>query len=73
MVTNQKTQARRPRLTRRCVARFLIENQQKPAYVSMQVGKDGWHGVTAFPTNERYLKRPQTRGGVLAWRRTEAE
>ncbi len=57
------------RLTRRYVARFQIEGETRQAVVVMQVGKDGWQGVSAFPTTASYLDKEQVRGGVLGWRR----
>ena len=37
------------------------------------VGAAGWYGVSAYPTNERYMRQKQMRGGILAWRRNEEE
>ena len=69
VATNQEKTKGRWRLTRRYIARFQVEGSDVPALISMQVGRDGWEGVTAFPTKGNYLQRPQVRGGVLAWRR----
>ena len=67
--TSQERTTFRWRLTRRYVASYEIEGRTRQAVVAMQVGKDGWNGVTAFPAAPNYIEKEQVRGGVLAWRR----
>ena len=73
VATNRARTKFRWRLTRRFVARFRIEGEERHAFAAMQVGKHGWQGVTAFPTEAKYFEKEQVRGGVLAWRRADAE
>lgn len=58
------------RLRRRYIARYEVAGRPAPVMVVMDVGKDGWTGVTAFrPTREEYLMRH--RAGTLAYRRKD--
>ena len=60
----------RYRLTRRYVARFNVEREERAVVAVMEVSKEGWRGVTAFPSKDPgYADAEQVRGGVLAWRR----
>lgn len=70
VATNPQKTRWRWRLTRRYVAQFLIGGEKRHAFASMQVGRDGWYGVTAYPVNDRYIDKEQVRGGILGWRRT---
>jgi hypothetical protein len=57
------------RLRRRYIARFTIEGADAPMLAVMDVGKDGWKGVTGFRAErDEYLDN--VRGGVLAYRRS---
>lgn len=70
-ITPDKTRWRW-RLTRRYLARFEVDGESKPLLLVLQVGKDGWYGISAFVArNDAYLEKEQVRGGVLAWRRDE--
>lgn len=61
---------RRWRLTRRYVARFEVGGKTRTALAVMQVGKEGWQGVTGFTAKElNYADSPGVRAGVLAYRR----
>lgn len=60
----------RGRLTRRYVARFTIDGHTKPVVIVMDIGADGWKGVTAITGRAAsYATSPSVRGGVLAYRR----
>lgn len=60
--------SRQSRLRRRYLARFAVEGRSAPVIVVMDIGKDGWQGVTAFrPQLDSNLKN--ARVGVLAFRR----
>lgn len=56
------------RLRRRYVARFLVGTKRKRMVVVLDVGKDGWAGVSGFPA-ERDTYLDTIRGGTLAYRR----
>ena len=73
VATNRARTKFRWRLTRRFVARFRIEGEERHAFASMRVARDGWQGATAFPANAGYFEKEQTRGGILAWRRADGE
>lgn len=61
---------REGRITRRYVARFLVEGKVRAMVVAVEIGPEGWRGVTAFPPKQAaYPEREQVRGGVLAYRR----
>jgi hypothetical protein len=56
------------RLRRRYFARFQVDGQAAPMVLVMDVGRDGWKGVTGFRADkDSYIERQ--RGGVLAYRR----
>jgi SPP1 gp7 family putative phage head morphogenesis protein len=57
-----------PRLLRKLMARFQIGDRAEPVIVFLEVGKDGWYGVTCYsPRSRTYLDR--RRFGTLVWRR----
>jgi SPP1 gp7 family putative phage head morphogenesis protein len=59
------------RLVRRYIAVFEVDGLAQPYVVIMDVGADGWKGVSAIPAARmNYVDKPQVRGGVLAYRRT---
>jgi len=60
----------RRRLTRRYIARFTIDGKTKPVVIVMDIGADGWKGITAITSSRtNYATSPKVRGGVLAYRR----
>ncbi len=56
-------------LRRRYLRRVLIDGKEEYLLAVVEVGKDGWTGVTAFQTDAGYLERQ--RRGSLAYRRPD--
>lgn len=69
---NDGNGATRFRLTRRYVAQFVIDGRTRTALTVLEVGRDGWRGVSAFAGRAGYADKEQVRGGVLAYRRVAA-
>lgn len=57
------------RLIRKLIARFDIDGRDLPVVVLLQVGKDGWYGVTSFKVSQNYIQA--RRNGTLTYRRGE--
>lgn len=62
------TRARQPGIVRRMLARFSIDGENIEIAVIVQVDRDGWRVLTAFPPTRNQLQ--SRRGGHLAYRRT---
>lgn len=65
-----RNQGQRSRLSRRYVARYEIEGKTKPMVIVVEIGPDGWRGITAVASSRKnYANSERVRGGVLAYRR----
>jgi len=61
------TPAKAAGVVRRLMSRFIIDGQSKQVVIFVELSRDGWTGVTAFDTSEKYLQ--SRRYGVLEYRR----
>lgn len=61
------TPAKAGGIVRRFIARFQVEGETRNLVIFLELSRDGWSGMTAFNTSEKYLQA--RRHGVLEYRR----
>lgn len=65
------TAPRTPGLRRRYFARWRIDGEDVNAVIVLDIGKDGWRGVTAFVGDKDSNLGNKVRGGTLGYRRSD--
>ncbi|MDX2094353.1 MAG: PBECR2 nuclease fold domain-containing protein [Alphaproteobacteria bacterium] len=53
------------RLRRRYLTRVRLGDQAKDALIAFETGKDGWHGVTTFQSQDKSYLEKQRRGAMV--------
>jgi hypothetical protein len=54
-------------IVRKFVGRFKVEGETRAINILLELGPDGWRGLTAFNSSDKYLQ--DRRNGVLEYRR----